>query len=168
MYGGPGPSAHATAGTAPAPVLLIPQHVSQADGLRPALTAALPPVTGATGLKVTQQPDLSLQTQKWELRFAPGGAVLQLVNLKTGLCLRGGSSAGNVVRQVTCVPSASLDDNRQFWRDRQTLHNGVVVHRYENVGNNLYMGIRDSSPQSGALLETQVLNGLAGQKFKLK
>ncbi|MBG0829665.1 RICIN domain-containing protein [Planomonospora sp. ID67723] len=167
LFGGPSPSAQATT-AAPPLVEIFPQHVPQADGLRMALTAGLPSVPGATGIKVTQEPDLSLQRQKWELRFAPGGAVLQLVNVHTGLCLKGGGVAGNVVRQVTCVPSASTAEPRQFWRDRQTLLNGVVVHRYENVDNGLYMGIRASSPQSGALLESQALNSLPSQKFKLK
>ncbi|GIH97095.1 RICIN domain-containing protein [Planobispora siamensis] len=189
LLGAPSPSAQATTGPSPqptspaaqpttgpaartataAPVLvsLIPQHVSQADGLRMALTAALPPTPGATGLRVTQELDLSLQAQRWELRFAPGGGLLQLVNVHTGLCLRGGSSAGNLVRQAKCVPSASLDDPRQFWQDRQTLHNGVLVHRYQNADNDLYMGIRASSPQKGALLESQVLNNLPSQRFKL-
>ncbi|MFB9718371.1 RICIN domain-containing protein [Planobispora longispora] len=162
-----GPATRAAA-AAPLLVGLIPQHVPQTDGLRMALTAGLPPTPGVTGIRVTQEPDLSLQTQKWELRFAPGGAVLQIVNAHTGLCLRGSSVAGDIVRQVKCLPSASVDDSRQFWRDRQTLHNGVVVHRYENADSKLYMGIRNSSPQKGALLESQVLNNLPSQKFKLK
>lgn len=167
LFGGLSSAAQATT-AAPPLVTMVPQHVSQADGLRKVLTAGLPPAPGATGIRVTQEPDLSLQTQKWELRFAPGGSVLQLVNVDTGLCLKGAGVAGNIVRQVKCVPSASIDEPRQFWRDRQTLLNGVVVHRYENVDNGLYMGIRDSSPQNGALLESQTVNNLPSQRFKLK
>ncbi|MFI7705369.1 RICIN domain-containing protein [Nonomuraea sp. NPDC049480] len=162
ILGVSGPAASPAEAAAPVdgpPVRLVPQNVPQVPpGQGQLVVSAEGTVPGS---KVTLRPDFGLRSQKWRMRFT-SGSVTQIVNDQSGLCLRGGLN-GNVVRLAICADPNDLQptvvEQRQFWSDRQRVFNGVLVHRFENVQNNLVMSVRDGGTAPGTLIETAPLNG---------
>ncbi|MGW6283311.1 RICIN domain-containing protein [Kribbella sp. NPDC055071] len=151
-------------------VKLLPQHVSQAPGFKMALEAQRQ--DGEDADYVRQTVDFSLNSQKWVLQFVPFYGQVQIVNVKTRLCMQGSKYRGFHVKQAPCIsPTAANptpEQQRQFWYDNQRIYNGTIVHRFTNVVDGLVMGIQYARTTPGATLTSQRLANTPEQFFRLE
>jgi hypothetical protein len=126
--------------------------------------AASSPFLGAAVVQET--PNSVFKNQKWRFNFVSTSS-MQIVNEETGYCMEPESTAPSIVRMQKCDdPNDLSKPSRQYWRDRNTVFNGVVVHRYLNLATGLYMDVSGASQSSGGLVITFPLTGGSNQMFK--
>lgn len=120
---------------------------------------------GFNGSAVYQDTYLGTPGQQWRLNFT-GGSVAQIMNEGSQRCMQPESTGISIVRVMNCDdPNDITHPSLQFWKDRQTLFNGKVVHRWENVATGMYLDVSGASGSPGGLLIQYPLTGGSNQMF---
>ena len=114
---------------------------------------------GFNGSAVYQDNYFGTPGQQWRLNFT-GGSVAQIMNEGGKRCMQPESTGISIVRVMNCDdPNDITHPSLQFWKDRQTLFNGKVVHRWENVATGMYLDVSGASGSTGGLLIQYPLTG---------
>jgi len=117
------------------------------------------------GSAVFQSTYFGTANQKWRFNFT-GGSIAQIVNEDSHLCMQPENSGASLVRLQICDdPNDITHPSTQFWKQRQTLFNGKVVNRWENVTTGMYLDISGASQSNGALLIQFPPTGGSNQLF---